>query len=186
MKCPFVYKNGRRCDGYVSKIRPVVVISLTAENRIPEVTVDSLYPVYLYCSKKGTHSRVVNRRSRQMKTWFDELPTEIRQELQHSYNLKIPEKLKCVICGSTQEVRPWNYGYSWVLCRRCTEVNWYLDKCSCDYIYDEKEERSMVKSVKQVFMKKHGYTEKEIDRVLKRLLPYDWLHNDSRTKSRIS
>jgi len=176
MNCPFVYKNGKRCDGHISKIRPVVLISLTANNKIAEVTVDSLYPVYLYCSKKGTHSRFAGRRSKQMTAWFDDLPTEIRQKLQDTHKLKIPEKLKCRVCGSKKGAYPRPPGDPHILCERCAKVNWYLDKTYCDSIYDEEEQRELYDSVKRVFVKKHGYTEEEMDRILKGLLWYEWLH----------
>jgi len=83
-------------------------------------------------------------------------------------------KKRCDVCGSNRHVRAWWKGNPPFLCEQCFLVNCYLDKCDVDFA-SPREQREIVEETKRVF-KNRGYTEEELNKILRRLLPYKWLH----------
>lgn len=90
MKCPFVYSNGKECDGYVKELKIIkanIRIYLTQDNRVTDINFYTPYHVHLYCSKKGNHAGYRRLDPPEMKIWFNELPEEIQEQI-----LRICEK----------------------------------------------------------------------------------------------
>lgn len=84
LRCPFVYSNGKQCDGYISEIKIIkadILANLTEDNKLSDLDVNTDYHVHLYCSKKSNHAGSARRDSDQMKIWWNELPDEIKQQI---------------------------------------------------------------------------------------------------------
>lgn len=77
--CPFVYANGRACDGHITRIEAYkadLEWSLDSEQWVVGFAPRSHY--HLFCSAKGGHAGVKRPDDPQMKFHWRELPPAIR------------------------------------------------------------------------------------------------------------
>jgi hypothetical protein len=78
--CPFVYANGKRCDGEIDRIeayRAELVWERSSEGKWRfNWSPGSHY--HLFCSKKGNHAGYKRPDSEQMKLHWGDLPGEVR------------------------------------------------------------------------------------------------------------
>jgi len=85
MRCPFTYSNGRKCKGYIRKIKLIKVnleIELSEDGKITDIfCIPSDYHVHLYCSQKGNHAGFARRDSEQMKCWWNPSLTELWEQI---------------------------------------------------------------------------------------------------------
>lgn len=84
MKCPFTFPDGRRCDGYVDKIKLIdsnLMIQMNDDGDVETIGLDVQGHVQLFCSKNGDHSRSPGVPG-QLKIEFEELPEDVRGQIE--------------------------------------------------------------------------------------------------------
>ena len=93
MKCPFIYSNGKQCQGYISRVKIIkadIELTLSDTSHINELSIYPRYHFHLYCSIKGNHAGFKRHDSEQMKVW--KLPSEIWSQLdnigRHNSNIE--------------------------------------------------------------------------------------------------
>ncbi|MCK4377686.1 MAG: hypothetical protein KAV97_05695 [Actinomycetia bacterium] len=86
MKCPFIYANGKQCNGYIHQIEIIktdICITLDNDNNIEGFDFyPSRYHVHLYCSEKGDHSGAMRQHDERMKIWYSDLPDSIIENIE--------------------------------------------------------------------------------------------------------
>lgn len=84
MKCPFVYANGKNCQGYINNLelpKADVSVILNDIGDIQGIFVSPRYHVHLHCSLKGNHAGHSRSCPDSMKVWFGDLPKAIQGKL---------------------------------------------------------------------------------------------------------
>ena len=87
MKCPFVYANGKNCKGYVESlkiVKPNVIVTLNENGKVIGISIEPKYHVHLKCSEKDNHAGCMSPDSEQMKIWYNDLPEDLRKQIEWS------------------------------------------------------------------------------------------------------
>ena len=82
MKCPFVYKNGKRCSGRIDRIKlvdTIVEFEVDEDDNLKLVELDTIAYIRLHCSKKGNHAGV-GKENREFKAPYCALPMKIQKQ----------------------------------------------------------------------------------------------------------
>ena len=85
MRCPFVYGNGKKCNGHIDQLeinKADISIGLNEKGEILGVSIKSRYHVHLYCSERGNHAGYIRPHSDKMKVFYQDLPEEMRNKLE--------------------------------------------------------------------------------------------------------
>jgi len=84
MQCPFIYTNGKRCNGYVNRIEVIkanIKFAVDKKDNLEFSGLNSNHHIHLYCSKKGNHAGYHKLPPEAMKLWLNELPSNIKAGL---------------------------------------------------------------------------------------------------------
>jgi hypothetical protein len=82
MRCPYVYNDGKQCDGYVDDMKWVkanVSARLDEKGEVTDVDWKSDCRIQLHCSKKGTHA--ARSRTHQDPMSIVEVPKDILDQV---------------------------------------------------------------------------------------------------------
>ena len=82
--CPFVYANGKRCSGHVTRVEAYKadVTWLQSDDGMwrPEIGAPRSH-YHLFCSEKENHAGYAKQDDSRMKFYFDQLPAELRMAM---------------------------------------------------------------------------------------------------------
>jgi len=81
--CPFVYANGQRCSGRITRVEAYkcdVTWSPRAEGRWQPSVAEVRSHYHLFCSEKGNHAGSVGSDNAQMKCYLNQLPDGLKLE----------------------------------------------------------------------------------------------------------
>jgi len=93
MRCPFIYKSGKRCDGYVCEVKIIkakIYLKLDPEGNVIDADIDTPYHIHVYCSKKENHAGWRRHDDERMKFWDNGLYRAICERIK---GLKITEDM---------------------------------------------------------------------------------------------
>ncbi len=82
--CPFVYANGRQCNGHVERVEAYKADVVWFQQPDGTWAVQIGFPrshYHVFCSEKGNHAGWKRPDSDQMKFYLDTLPDELRKAM---------------------------------------------------------------------------------------------------------
>lgn len=82
MKCPFVYKNGKKCSGRIDKIKlidTIVEFEVDEDDNLKLIDLDTIADIRLHCSKRESHAKW-GEGNKELKVWFSALPDKIQKQ----------------------------------------------------------------------------------------------------------
>lgn len=85
MNCPFVYANGKKCEGHITElkiIKPHFTIHLTSDGDVESAEIWTEYHVHLRCSLNGGHHRDQDQEDDRMKVRLEDLPESILRRIE--------------------------------------------------------------------------------------------------------
>lgn len=82
--CPFVYANGKRCVGHITRVeiyKSDLSWAPTDDCRWELQIRRARSHFHLFCSEKGNHAGTLRRDDARLKLYWDQLPEALRQKL---------------------------------------------------------------------------------------------------------